>query len=129
MLLLVNTIIYAGNPGINAMECVKASTNSKNKLTFKNSCDYKVFVVWCGNLKYSKKTCGKGKKDSFYTHSRNLAPYKDYSTTLKNNANYKYAVCKGGIGFGSKGIVHKANDNGKFTCTKTGSYLKEYSTN
>lgn len=118
-LLILTINLYAGNPGQSAMNCIDASTNG-SKLTFRNTCDYKIFVVWCGDLKYSKKMCRDGKKNTFYTSSRNLAPFASYSTTLKDNGSYKYAGCKGGIGFGSKGIVHNNSNNGRFNCTKTG---------
>ncbi|MDP3826519.1 MAG: hypothetical protein Q8Q74_08210, partial [Polaromonas sp.] len=47
----------AGNPGRSAMDCVSASRD-KQDIVFRNSCDYKVFVVWCGEQKYTKKRCG-----------------------------------------------------------------------
>jgi len=123
-LLIAGTSCYAGNPGKSALYCVNATTNSKSSgnLIFTNNCNHKVFVVWCGDLKWSKKTCGDGKNNSFYTHSANIAPGAKHDTTLKDYpASYKYAACKGQIGFGSKGIIHKASSNGSYTCTKTGS--------
>lgn len=129
MIILSSITLFAGNPGVSAMNCINASINSNNKVTLKNSCNYKVFVLWCGEQKFSKKTCGEGGNNSFYTHSRNLNPGRGVTISLKANANYKYAACQGGIGFGSKGIVHNNSDHGRFSCTKLGSYSKNNTQN
>lgn len=121
VLVFLSTNLSAGNPGKNAMSCVSASTNSKtyNNLIFKNRCSYKVFVVWCGDLKSSKKRCRGGSNYGFYTHSTNMKAYSSKKTSIKKGGSYSYAACKGGISFGSKGIKHPANKNGRFTCTRT----------
>lgn len=36
------------------MRCVSVS-REKEDLGFTNTCNMQIFVVWCGNLKYSKK--------------------------------------------------------------------------
>ncbi|MFO6424826.1 hypothetical protein [Motilimonas sp. KMU-193] len=114
--------VHAGNPGKSAMECIKVLTNaqSMDNLVFENHCNHEVFVVWCGELKYSKKKCGEGSKNSFYTHSVNIEANKQASTTIKSQGSFRYAACIGGIGFGSKGIDHPATAGGHFTCTATG---------
>ncbi|NRA55258.1 MAG: hypothetical protein HRU23_14030 [Gammaproteobacteria bacterium] len=121
ILAFTSTSSFAGNPGQNAMNCLSASTNSKSydNLVFKNTCSSRIFVVWCGDLKHSKKECGDGPKDTYYTHSANIAAYSKKTKTLKRGGSYSYAACKGRISFGSKGIKHPANKRGRFTCTRT----------
>ena len=46
-------------PGPDAQACVRASTAGED-LTFHNQCGQMVFVVWCGDLRYSKQRCGEG---------------------------------------------------------------------
>ena len=112
--------VLAGNPGEVATNCILDSSEASGssvKLTFKNRCHYKVFVVWCGDMKYSDKQCGTGK--NYYTHSANIDALSSASTTIKPKGRYSYAACKGGIGSGSKGIEHLSEWQGRFTCTKT----------
>ena len=122
ILMLGSFNVMAGNPGENAMRCISVSTNSSNydNLKFKNTCRYKVFIVWCGSLKYSKKTCGSG--SNYYTHSANIEGRGSKTTTIRrgSNGSFRYAACKGGIGFSSKGIKHPSSDRGTYVCTKTG---------
>lgn len=107
----------AGNPGRSAMDCVSAS-RVKDDIVFKNSCSYKVFVVWCGELKYSKKRCGDGPAgNSFYTHSDNIGPGGE--TWARGVQTYRYAACEGGIGFGKSEI--KDAPDGSFQCIASGS--------
>lgn len=121
---IFSTSMYAGNPGKSAMNCISTSTNSNkyDNLIFKNRCSYQVFVVWCGDLRSSKKGCGDGPRNTYYTQSANIEAYGRKTTSLKNRGRYMYAACKGKIGFGSNGIKHPANRNGRYTCTKTGRY-------
>lgn len=125
LILSVNNL-FAGNQGKNAMDCVTTKTtySDKSNLKFKNSCNHKVFIAWCGDLRNSKKTCGDGRNNTFFTHYRNLGPHETYRTELKPNGLYKYAACKGSTDYGHKGIIHDNNDKGGFTCTKTGSFAK-----
>lgn len=119
--LLASMNVQAGNPGESASRCIDASTNSRssNNLIFKNRCGYQVFVVWCGDLKYSKKDCRDGPNNSYYTQSANIKAYGEKTTTLERGGSYHYASCKGKIGFGSKGIEHSASNNGRYRCTRT----------
>lgn len=118
--LLTSLNALASNPGQSAERCLDASTNSKSShnLIFKNRCGYQIFVVWCGDLKYSKKECGDGPGNTYYTQSANIKGYGEKEATLERGGSYEYASCKGKIGFGSKGIVHSANDNGRYRCTR-----------
>lgn len=107
----------AGNPGRSAMECVSASRD-KQDIVFRNSCSYKVFVVWCGEQKYTKKKCGDGPAgNSFYTHSNNIEA--GASTRASGIQAYRYAACEGGIGFGKAEI--KDSPDGSFQCVGSGS--------
>jgi hypothetical protein len=108
----------AGNPGRSAMECVTASRD-KGDVVFKNNCNYKIFVVWCGEQKYTKKKCGDGPQgNSFYTHSNNIEPGGE--TWARGIQEYRYAACEGGIGFGKDGI--KDAPDGSFQCTAAKSH-------
>lgn len=107
----------AGNPGRSAMECVSA-TRDKQDIVFRNSCNYKVFVVWCGEQKYTKKKCGDGPAgNSFYTHSNNIEA--GSITRASGIQEYRYAACEGGIGFGKSEI--KDSPDGSFQCVGPGS--------
>ncbi|GAA0831181.1 MULTISPECIES: hypothetical protein [Marinomonas] len=110
----------AANPGQSAERCLDVSTNSNrsHNLIFKNRCSYQIFVVWCGDLKYSKKECGDGPRNTYYTQSANIRAYGEKATTLKSRGTYEYASCKGKIGFDSKGIEHSAYNNGRYRCTR-----------
>ena len=103
----------AGNTGKSAIDCVTA-TRDKNDVVFQNNCGGKIFVVWCGELKYSKKRCGDGPSgNSFYTHSNNVAA----GATMRASGvvgTYRYAACEGGIGFDKKPIQDQPD--GSFTC-------------
>ena len=120
-MLLVSVEVHAGNPGKSAMNCIRASTNSNSSdnLVFENRCGYQVFVVWCGDLRWSKNECGDGKNGNFYTQSANISPYDEKTTTLKSGGRYQYAACEGRISFGTDGIEHPRYDNGSFRCTRT----------
>jgi hypothetical protein len=106
----------AGNPGRSAMECVTA-TREQDNVAFHNTCAFKIFVVWCGELKYSKKRCGDGPAgNSFYTHSNNVEP----GATMRafGVGSYRFAACEGGIAFDKKPIQDQPD--GSFTCVPSG---------
>ncbi|MFI8619498.1 hypothetical protein ACIGBN_00845 [Marinomonas sp. NPDC078689] len=69
-------------------------------------------------MKYSKKDCGDGPNNTYYTQSANIKAYGEKEVTLERGGSYEYASCKGKIGFGSKGIEHSAYDNGRYRCTR-----------
>ncbi|WP_157050393.1 hypothetical protein [Herbaspirillum rhizosphaerae] len=100
------------NTGREAMRCVSVS-REKEDLGFTNTCNIQIFVVWCGDLKYSKKQCGDGPAgNSFYTHSVNVGPGdKQYARGI---GDYHYAACEGGIAFGKDEIQDRPD--GTFTC-------------
>ena len=117
----LTTLLNAGNPGESAMNCLNVTTRNTevNNVKFENGCSTPIFVVWCGELRFSNKECGDGPNNTFYTHSTNIMPHSDYSTTIKKGGAFKYASCKGGIGFSSAGAIDApANKNGRFTCLK-----------
>jgi hypothetical protein len=91
----------ARNPGESAQECVDVTKGAAGKVSFTNTCGEKIFVIWCGDLKYSKQRCGNGPKGGFYTHSANLAP--GQSNDVAFDGRFSYAACKGGISFGNDG--------------------------
>lgn len=108
----------AGNPGRSAMECVTA-TRDKDNVVFHNRCSFKIFVVWCGELKHSKKRCGDGPAgNGFYTHSNNVAP--GATTRVYGAGAYRYAACEGGIGFDKEPIQDQPD--GSFACLPTGKH-------
>lgn len=99
------------NTGRRAMECVQVS-REKDDLRFVNTCAKQIFVVWCGDLKYSRQHCGDGPGHSFYTHSVNISS--GDSQYARGIGKYQYAACEGGIGFGKEEI--KDRPDGSFTC-------------
>jgi hypothetical protein len=103
----------AGNPGRSAMECVDARRDAGD-IVFHNHCGHPIFVVWCGEQKYTKKRCGDGPAgNSFYTHSTNIGPGdKQYARGI---GTFRYAACEGSIAFGKDGI--RDEPDGSFTCT------------
>ena len=110
MLLSLNA--YAKNPGESAQSCVDASSGN-GKVTFTNNCGERVFVIWCGDLKYSQKRCGDGPRGGFYTQSVNIDA--GGTSTADINGQYHYADCKGSISFGNDG-EYEDNANGGFRC-------------
>jgi hypothetical protein len=100
LLLAISFNAQAKNPGELATSCVDASS-SNGKVTFKNNCGVPVFVIWCGDLTYSKKRCGDGPKGAFYTQSTNINAGDKQTTDIKGQ--YNYAACKGSISFGNDG--------------------------
>ena len=109
--------LSSGNPGRSAMECVSTSRD-KEDIVFSNKCDYKIFVVWCGEMKYTKKRCGDGPHgNSFYTQSNNIES--GGSIRASSIQEYRYAACEGGIGFGKSEI--KDSPDGSFKCIASGS--------
>lgn len=116
---LVSMNGHTGNPGHSAMSCLNVSTNTNesNNLLFQNRCSYKVFVVWCGDLKDSDKGCGEGINNTYYTETANINPFDEKSTSLNNIEAYEYAACIGSNGDNSEGIKHPAEDEGSYRCT------------
>ncbi len=113
-LLLVSFNAFAKNPGENAKNCISTSS-SDGKITFTNNCGENIFVLWCGDLKYTKKHCGDGPKGGFYTQSANIDAYG--STTADVKGQYEYASCKGSISFGNDG-TYKDFPDGSYQCLK-----------
>jgi hypothetical protein len=101
LLLALGVSAHARNPGESAQQCVDVTKGKAGKVTFRNTCGEKIFIVWCGDLKYSKQRCGNGPKGGFYTHSNNFAP--GQSSDVVFDGRFSYAACKGGISFGNDG--------------------------
>lgn len=112
ILLGVSVSAHARNPGENAMRCVDVNEIG-GRVTFTNTCNKQIFVIWCGELKYSKKRCGDGPKGGFYTHSTNLKPGDDNEVAV--DGQYRYAACVGGISFGNSG-EYEDDSRGRFRC-------------
>ena len=98
--------------GESAQNCVRASVRGET-LTFQNSCGEHVFVIWCGDLKYSKKKCGDN--GMYYNMSANIEAGGE--TTAQITGQYRYAACKGGISFGNDGS-YRETGNGGVECLK-----------
>lgn len=99
------------NPGQDAKDCL-STTNGNEKVVFHNACDERIFVLWCGALKYSNKGCGDGPDGGFYTHSNNIDPGQDYEIDVTGE--YNYASCRGGIDFGNS--KYKDFPDGSYQC-------------
>jgi hypothetical protein len=106
----------SGNTGRKAMECVSVNREGKD-VAFTNTCATPLFVVWCGDMKYTKQRCGDGPAgNSFYTHSNNVKPGETvYARAI---GEYRYAACEGGISFGKDEI--KDQPDGSFVCIARG---------
>ena len=98
-----------------AQECVDVNKGAGGRITFTNTCDEKIFIVWCGDLKYSKQRCGNGPKGGFYTHSNNFAPGQSHDAVF--DGRFSYGACKGGISFGNDG-EYIDNPSGGIQCLK-----------
>jgi hypothetical protein len=114
-LLLMGFSAHAASPantGRSAMDCVSAQREGSD-VAFHNRCAGQVFVVWCGDLKYSKKRCGDGPAgNSYYTHSTNVKPGdKGYARGV---GDYRFAACEGSIAFGKDEI--RDQPDGSFVC-------------
>ncbi len=112
LLMVVAVNAHARNPGESAQRCVDASEKN-GRVTLTNTCNKQIFVLYCGDLKYSKKGCGEGPKGGFYTHSNNVQP--GASTDFVVEGRYRYAACVGGISFGNSG-EYEDFPNGSFRC-------------
>ena len=112
--LLVLPSAQARNPGVSAERCVSMQRQG-NKGIFKNNCGEKAFIIWCGDLTYSKKRCGDGPKGGYYTHSANIPAGKSHTVSgLKGRVNW--GACKGGIGFGH--AEYSDTRSGGYVCKK-----------
>jgi hypothetical protein len=98
------------------MECVSTKWDGNN-FVFKNSCDYNIYVMYCGtDKKISGKYCGDYKgsaknKGTYYTHTFNLKAGKTKSKWKPGNL--KYGACKGMTGFGRS---FTDRPDGSFSC-------------
>lgn len=99
-------------------------STSGSTATLTNTCNQQIFVIWCGDQKWSNKRCGDGPNGAFYTHLDNLFPGKSLSIVLNDNGTYQYGACTGGISFGNAG-EYKDFPNGGYSCFKTGRYRNQ----
>ncbi|MFX4717343.1 hypothetical protein ABTB07_20790 [Acinetobacter baumannii] len=95
---------HAKNPGESAMHCVDARSGNE-EVTFSNNCGEKVFLIYCGDLKYSRKRCGDGPGGGYYTHSQNISPGEQGKIHVQGK--YRYFSCKGSISFGNGGTYRE----------------------
>lgn len=114
-IMLISFNAHASNPGESAENCVEVSANdSGDKITFKNTCHEKIFVLWCG-----ASDCGGGLKKvggaGFYTEFINLDA--DARSELHGRADeVHYAACKGTLTAG-KPKDYTDDADGGFNCT------------
>ncbi len=109
--------VHAANPGESAARCVTAQPDGKGKVTFTNRCGEKIFVMWCGDLTYTKQRCGDAPDGGYYTHTDNVPAGESRTTAVKGRFNY--AACKGSVGFGKKGYWVDEPD-GSYKCLPIG---------
>ncbi len=103
---------HARNPGTDATQCVQVSEKNGH-VTFTNTCNRQIFVIWCGNQAYTKKRCGDGPKGGYFTHSANLKPGADNQVLFRGQ--YRYGACVGSISFGNDGKFED-DARGRFRC-------------
>lgn len=89
-------------------------------MIFRNNCGAKVFILWCGDLKYTRKKCGDGPNGGYYTYSDNIGAGKEVSANIAGR--YSYNACMGSIGFDSAGYRNDAS--GGVTCLCQNSQAK-----
>ena len=106
--------LFAQNPGTDASDCVRQSVNGY-KVTLTNVCSEKIFVIYCGNLRWSNSGCGDYEGGGYYTHSNNIQPGGSTWFDLKDNGRYAYGACYGSISFGKKGYFEDY-PNGNYEC-------------
>lgn len=110
LLAISGPALASKNPGKSAQGCV---SDSGERLT--NNCNAPIFILWCGDLKYSSKACGDGPKGGFYTQSANLEPGASKEIKVKDGGRYQWAACYGGISFGNDG-EYTDSPNGGYRC-------------
>lgn len=106
--------------GNSAMHCVSAMPHDKdeNKWVIKNSCSEKVVAYICGTMRWTKRRCGDSEDGNFYTNFENLEPLQTIEKDMDHDdkpSYLRYAACMGSAYSGDY-IIHKKEDNGKFTC-------------
>lgn len=105
------------NSGERAMHCVSLSDNN-GTISVSNSCAVNIFLIYCGDFKYSNKRCGDGPSGAYYTHSKNVYAGETVEMmTINSGGRYAYGACTGGISFGNMGEFTDRPD-GSFTCHK-----------
>ena len=85
----------------NSAEMCISSNSTQNGVAVHNGCDTNVFILWCGELKYSDKRCGDGSNGRYFTHSDNIKP--GGTKHIDTKGSVKVVGCKGRIGFGPDG--------------------------
>ncbi len=111
----MSSTIALANPGKSAKHCLDEE-RSGSTVTFRNTCDEKIFVIYCGDLKYSSKKCGDGPGGGYYTHSNNIAPNSKFQVEAKGNI--EFGACMGGVSFGKDEFSD--SPNGNYNCKRTG---------
>jgi hypothetical protein len=106
---------HARNPGESAQNCVHAESGRDGDIKLTNTCREQIFVMWCGDQKYTKKRCGDGPRGGFYTHSDNIDPGGETTAHVRDGGSFKYGACKGSISFGNDG-EYKDGPNGQYRC-------------
>lgn len=107
----------AANPGRDAQQCVSVDAK-RGEVNFTNNCNEQIFILWCGDMKYSKERCGDGPKSSFFVFSNNLSPGRSSSIKIQDGGSYSWAACYGGISFGKEG--YEDYPDGSYKCLPTG---------
>lgn len=104
----------AGSADASVEHCVQIGNRSTDEVRFVNVCNEKIFVIYCGSLKYDKRHCGEGPGGGYHTHSFILQPNADRSIMVKGP--YRYGVCAGGIDFGGRGKYYLDASDGTYEC-------------
>lgn len=104
--------------GSSAANCV-AQSRSGDKVMLTNNCGRNIFIIYCGELKYSNSRCGRDK--NYFTHSANSKPgeiSQVWSTTVVSpTSELRWGACFGQIGFGNDGDFQAWAD-GSYACLK-----------
>ncbi|MRW93548.1 hypothetical protein GJ699_26505 [Duganella sp. FT80W] len=111
----------AANPGKDAQQCVSVESK-RGEISLTNNCSEQIFILWCGDMKYSKERCGDGPNGSYYAFSNNLGPGRSSELRIRAGGNYSWAACYGGISFGKEG--YEDYPDGSYKCLPTGHYAR-----
>jgi hypothetical protein len=106
--------------GASAANCVAVSRAAgSDRATLTNNCGRNIFLIYCGELKYSSARCGRD--SNYFTHSYNMKPGEISQTKelvlTSPTANFLFGACYGQISFGNDGDF-KAWANGSYACLK-----------
>jgi len=120
LLSLALAVPAQANPGARADDCVSTTRESRSfgdQWRFTNTCNDRVFVLYCGDLAGGRGVCEGSRGSVYYTHSFNLRPGMTHTVGTRGSGRLRWAACAGVIGFGNDGHFRDFDD-GRLTCLR-----------